>query len=228
MSRNNIQTSGVQELVDRLRQDGVTEGRKEAERLLEEARRKAAEILEAAQREAAAIREDAEKASKRLQAAGEDGLRLAVRDSLLRLRTEIEDRFVAHLGRLVSGKLRDPEFFERLLLSIAGRAAPRDQPVDILMPEKIRRGADEAGQEQASQADSFVRGLTSDMLREGVTLATSGDLEAGLVARLADEGLEVQLDEQTLKELLGRHLLPRFRSLLEATSGDAEGADDRE
>ena len=44
MSSDRVKASGVQELVDRLRQDGVAEGQEKAASLLEEARREASEL----------------------------------------------------------------------------------------------------------------------------------------------------------------------------------------
>jgi len=229
MSNDRVRASGVQELVDRLRQDGVAEGQEQATRILEEARREAAEIVDLARREAAEVREKAELASTRLRKAGEQALELAVRDALLRLRTEIEDRFAAQLGRLVSGRLQDPDFIEKLLLNIAGEAVPRDRPVEIVMPDTIGVAApeDPIGCPKGD-VDDFVLGLTGDMLREGVTVSVSDEVEAGLIVRVADEGLEVRLDERALRELLRENLLPRFRELLDRGVMEAEGPDGNE
>ena len=59
MSNDRVKTSGVQELVDRLRQDGVAEGQNVAASLLEDARREASEIVDLARREAAEISDEA-------------------------------------------------------------------------------------------------------------------------------------------------------------------------
>ena len=225
MSNDRVRASGVQELVDRLRQDGVAEGREQALRILEEARREAAEIVELARREAAEIREKAEHASTRLRKAGEESLELAVRDALLRLRTEIEDRFAAQLGRLVSGRLQDGDFMGKLLSNIAGKAVPEDRPVEIVLPETIRSAKpDNPMGSLEADVDGFVLGVTGDMLREGVTISVSDELNGGLVVCVADEDLEIRLDERALGELLRENLLPRFRELLERGVLEAEGS----
>jgi V/A-type H+-transporting ATPase subunit E len=226
MSNDQVRASGVQELVDRLRQDGVVEGQEQAARILEEARREAAGIVDLARREAAEIREKAELESTRLRKAGEEALELAVRDALLRLRTEIEDRFAAQLGRLVSETLQDHHFIEKLLLNITGEAVPRDQPVEVVLSESIRSTVpDDPIGHPGSNVDGFVLGLTGDMLREGVTVSVSDEVEVGLIVRVADEGLEVRLDERALRELLRENLLPRFRELLDRGAMEGEGPD---
>jgi len=228
MSTNTAKTSGVQELVDRLRMDGVDEGRKEAESLLEVARRKAAQIVEDAESEAIKTRKQADDASRRMQKSAEEALRLAVRDSLLRLRTEIEDRFAAQMEQMVSQRLEDPEFLERLLLSVAGQAVPRDKSIEVLLPEAISQASADMEHAHHAEVDAFVRGMTGDMLREGVTISVSSDHEAGLVVRVAEAGFEVRLDDRSLSQLLGQHLLPRFRALLDGDSIGTEQRNDRE
>ena len=50
-------SSGVQDLISRLRDEGVQAGNQEAERLLAEARHEAAEVLQQARSEATRLRE---------------------------------------------------------------------------------------------------------------------------------------------------------------------------
>ena len=222
MSTNNVKTSGVQDLVNRLREDGIAEGRREAELLVEDARRKAAVIVEEAETEAAKIREEALDASKQTRKSAEEALRLAVRDSLLRLRTEVEDRFAGQLGRLIAQRLQDTEFMDQLILAIAGNVVPDDRAAQIQLPATMASTDDDEGRDGVKAVDSVVRGLTGEMLREGITLSVSNDLEAALSIRVGEEGLEIQLDDRSLTELLGQHLLPRFRSLLNGISAGSE------
>jgi V/A-type H+-transporting ATPase subunit E len=221
MSTNNVKTSGVQDLVNRLREDGIAEGRREAELLVEDARRKAAMIVEQAETEAAKIRADALDASKQTRKSAEEALRLAVRDSLLRLRTEVEDRFAGQLGSLITQRLQDTEFMDQLILAIAGNAVPKDRAAQIQLPATMASTDGDEGRDGVRAVDSVVRGLTGEMLREGITLSVSNDLEAALSIRVGEEGLEIHLDDRTLTELLGQHLLPRFRSLLDGVSAGA-------
>jgi V/A-type H+-transporting ATPase subunit E len=214
MAERRETTTGVQQLVDRLRQDGVDEGSKEAERLVSEARREAAALLERAERDAVALREEANRACSQTQAAAEQALALAVRDALLELRTEIQDRFVTQLGRLVAGRLEDAGFVERLILAAAGRSAPNDEPLEVL----VAAGSGAGGAPGSAEIDALIRGLTAEMVRDGVAVSASDELESGILIRVAERGLEIQLDEASLTALLARNLLPRFRSLLDSAA----------
>ncbi len=228
MSSDRMKASGVQDLVDRLREEGVAEGRREAAEVLQQARREAARIVEAARREAAAAVEEARRAASRFQAAGEEAVRLALRDAALRLRVEIEDRFAAQLGRLVSQRLADPQFLQRLLLGIAGQAVPQDRAIEIMLPETLLTPADgpSASGSERADVDRFVRGLAGQMLRQDVTLSVTEAIQAGVVIRSAEEGIEVHLDDRAVSELLREHLVPRFRALLDGGAVATEETDE--
>ena len=215
-------SSGVQELIDRLRQEGVEEGQEQADQLLTDARRKASETVDKARREAADIVEQAKQEAERLRAAGEEALRLAGRDAVLALKEEISEQFSNQVRRLVSHQLRDEKFIERLILEIAGRAVPKDskQPMLLLLPEEM-------APEQPSQphelkpkgaregaVGQFVLGLAGDMLREGVTLAASPDNTPGVTVKMVEEDVEITFDEKAVTEFLLRYLLPRFRNIM--------------
>ncbi len=213
-------SSGVQELIDRLRAQGVEEGQQQAEAIVAEARRRAAELLDQAKAEAEKTVERARGEAKQLQAAGEEALRLAGRDAVLALKAEITDRFRSHLRRLVTKTLADEAFLEKLILSIAGRTVPQGagQELEILLPEQVvsvEALREDPGAARQSPLGKFVAGLAGEMLREGITFSTTDESAAGLAVRVVGEDLEIQLDDEAVGALLLAHLLPRFRTLME-------------
>jgi V/A-type H+-transporting ATPase subunit E len=52
------------------------------------------------------------------------------------------------------------------------------------------------------------------MLREGVELKPSRDLNRGIRIRLIGEDLEIDLSDQALSDLLLENLLPRYRAIV--------------
>jgi V/A-type H+-transporting ATPase subunit E len=212
-------SSGVQELIDRLREKGVEEGQQQADQLLGEARRKASETVEKARQEAAEILQRAREEADRLRAAGEEALRLAGRDAVLALKEEISEQFSIQVRRLASHHLRDEKFIERLILEIAGRAVPKDskQPLELLLPEDMAPPEQEGFQAKGGKEGAvgqFVLGLAGDMLREGVTLAASADNTPGVTVKMVEEDVEITFNEKAVTEFLLRYLLPRFRNIM--------------
>lgn len=213
-------SSGVQELIDRLRAQGVEEGQQQAEAIVAEARRRAAELLDQAKAEAEKTVERARGEAKQLQAAGEEALRLAGRDAVLALKAALTDRFRSQLRRLVTKALADEAFLEKLILSIAGRTVPQGagQELEILLPEQVvsveSLRQDPEGARQSSLG-KFVAALAGDMVRQGISFSVSDEHTAGIVVKVAGEDLNIQLDDQAVGALLLKHLLPRFRALME-------------
>jgi V/A-type H+/Na+-transporting ATPase subunit E len=97
-----LASSGVEALIDRLRQQGVQAGRAEADTILAEARRRAAHIVHEAEAQAEQLLEVARKESRALQTGGEEALRIAMRDTVLRLKAELSERFSAEVRRLIA------------------------------------------------------------------------------------------------------------------------------
>lgn len=212
------QSSGVQELIQRLREEGIAEGQSQAQAFLNEAKRRAGEILDQARSEAESIRQQAQAEADRTCAAGEEAVRLAVRDAILTLRGEITDQFAGRVRRLVAHALTDEGFLPRLILEVARRAVPGDGPREVLLPEEVigleelRRKPEEVKEGTLSH---FVLSLASEMLREGVTFGTGSHGRPGVQLQLVNDDVQIDLTDRAIADLLLKHLLPRFRALME-------------
>jgi len=114
--------SGVEALISRLREEGVSAGRGEAERLVADAQARAREILGKAEAEAKAKVAEARSEADKLRRAGEDALRVAMRDTVLDLREQIAQRFADDIVRAISSATRDEELLKRMILAVAARA----------------------------------------------------------------------------------------------------------
>jgi V/A-type H+-transporting ATPase subunit E len=214
-----FESAGVESLIGRLRDDGIAQGRTRAEAIVTAAEQQAAEIIAAAHREAEAAVSQAREEAGKLRTAGDDAIRLALRDTMLSLEGTLIDRFHDMLRRLVKGALEDPETLKRLVLEVAGSAAPSvtGRRAEVLLPaslvslEDLRRSPEEA---KPGTLMHFVLTLGGGLLREGVTFGAADDIEAGIRVKLTDEDMQVELTESAVSDLLLRHLLPRFRALL--------------
>lgn len=214
-------TSGVQALIDRLRDQGVEAGRREADRLTTEARHEAHRIIEEARAEAERLRSSARKDAQAEQIAAREAMKLAARDAVLGVRNELGTRFAGHVRRLIGDELSDPEFVRRLILDVVDRVVPErtgSETVRILLPEglvsieQLRLKPEEIREGTLAH---FVLTAARDLLEKGVELVPGGTGETGIRVRFAERDLEVDLGDRAISELLLRHLQPRFRALLE-------------
>ncbi len=213
--------SGVQELISRLRDEGVQAGREKSDQVLREAQEEAARLVAQAKAEAEEILSKARSQIETERAAAIESLRVAIRDTELKLEAELKADFAAHVKRLVSVELRDVKFLRQIILAIAGLAAGdkahEEQPVEVLVPQNLFQ-TDEKGVQLTEEAQDNVRrlvlGISGEMLEEGVDLKPSGDIGGGIRVRMVDEDLEIDLSDKAISDLLLQHLLPRYRAIV--------------
>ena len=214
MTKPDVKSSGVKELIDRIRDEGVHSARAEADRILPDAKPQAARIVAEAKATAAATRNEARTAMEREQTATIEALRIAARDTSLELRSAIMSAFEEHVRRLVTDVTTDGFVLRDMILVLAGRAAEdliKDKDALILVPDRLT-------DDVSAALDEFLResvaAFSADVLRKGVELIPSNELQGGARVRLVGEDLEIDLSDDALSEMMLRLLLPRYRKIL--------------
>ena len=212
---------GVETLIERLRSEGVANGRAEADGIVKAAQAEAKATKDKAKEEAEQIVSSARKEAASLEAAGHQALQVAARDAVLDLRNQLEQRCAGEVRRLVREEVQRQELLEKLILEVGGRAraeAENSKQIEVLLPGKPV-DLDTLTRDPAAVRDAplghFVVLVSRGLLRDGVTLATSRDLKAGIKIRLVDKGIDLDLSDKVITDLLLQHLQPRFRALLE-------------
>ena len=216
-------SSGVENLIQRLRDQGVEAGQERAEKIVLDAQKRAEWIIEEAELEAKQLLDEAKKQSDALRIAGEDALKLATRDALLKLRDTLLGSFSKEVKRVVGQKMDQEVFLERLILQLAGKVR---EDLDLDAKENISMflpnnpvGVDELKNNpeelKAGTLTHFTASIAADMLRKGVSIQVSDDVSGGLSVRLKDDDMVVDFTDETLSALLLEHLQPRFRTLLQ-------------
>jgi V/A-type H+/Na+-transporting ATPase subunit E len=214
-------SSGVEALIERLRNQGVQSGRARAEAIVSEAQDQADSMLAEARSKAAQIVDDARRDAQRMMDAGEEALRIAARDTVLRFLEQLLQYLEDRVRRLVSEQMEDPQLLTRLILEVAGKARRETgidgSPVEVLLPpealgiEELKRQPDELTGELSRLAKS----LAGATFREGVTFHASAPGMRGIRVRVVDRDLDLDLTPDTVADLLMQHLQPRFRALMQ-------------
>jgi V/A-type H+-transporting ATPase subunit E len=214
MSESAAKSSGVKELIDRIRDEGVQAARQEADRIITEAKAQAARIVSDAKAEAATLKKEAETATQREQMAAIEALRIAARDTGLELRAAVMAAFEEHVRRLVTDVTSDGSVLRDMILVLAGRAAEdliKNKNAAILVPKHL---ADQATPELEEFLRQTAVALSADVLRKGIELIPSSDVQGGARVRLVDDELEIDLSDEALSEMMLKLLLPRYRKIL--------------
>lgn len=218
-----IASSGVEKLIERLREEAIGAGQAKAEDIVLNAQKRAAWIIDEAEQEAKLLLEKAQAEADGLKASGIDALRLAGRDALLKLRDTLLGSFSQEVMRVVGAQMAKTEFIEQLILALAGRVREKtgldhneklvfQLPEDVIGVEDLRRNPEELKQGALSH---LTAAIASDLLRDGVTFEVSDEIKAGIVIRLEENNMVIDFTDEAVATLFLEHLQPRFRALLQ-------------
>ncbi|WP_051275280.1 HrpE/YscL family type III secretion apparatus protein [Aestuariibacter salexigens] len=216
-------SKGVDQLIEKLRVDGVEAGQKQADAIIADARAQAKKIVQEAQQKAKQTMDEANKQARNYQSAAENALKTAMRDMVLELKGNLTNEFGRDVKRLIAEHVSQPELMREIILELVGRVGRASDiehadEVTVVLPEtvigldELRNAPDKLEQ---SPLTELVLGLTSGLLREGVVFANSDDFHGGLKIQLHKQNLQIDLTVEAVSELLLAHLQPRFRAILE-------------
>jgi V/A-type H+-transporting ATPase subunit E len=217
MASETQQASGVQELISRIRDDGVQAGQDKADEIVAQARQEAARLVSEARAEADEIQRKTAASIDSDRQAALEALKMAARDTRLQLASEVVAAFEQQVKRLVAPVTYDGTFIRTLILVLAGQAAeqyPVDQELQVLVSDLIA-GRDHENEALDERARESVLGIASDMLREGIEIIPDSEISGGARVRVVGEDLEIDLTDEAISKLLLKHLLPRYRAILE-------------
>ncbi|MEI6066897.1 MAG: hypothetical protein WCP96_06140 [Methylococcaceae bacterium] len=208
--------SGVQNLVDRIRDQGILAANEKANKIVRDAEVKSAKMLADAKLEVEKLRETARLEIEATHAAALEALKLSARDAMLQLKAKVSSEFEVFVQRLVTSATRDEQFIKTIVLVLAGHAKEEligDKEIQILISELILTG--KTNEELGERGKQTILSLSSEMLREGVELIPSSDIQGGANVRLVKDKLEIDLSDKAIASLLYQRIMPRFQAILE-------------
>lgn len=216
-------SSGVEQLIDRLREQAVNAGQAKAEDIVANAQKRAAWLISEAEQEAKNIVKKAQTEADALTTAGIDALNLAARDALLRLRDTLLGSFSQEVQRVVGAQMASQTFIEQLILALAGQVRDKtgldeNTEMTVILPENVI-GVEELRQKpeelQQGALSHLTAAIAGDLLRNGVRFEISDEIKAGMTIRLEGNAMQIDFTDEAVSTLLLQHLQPRFRALLQ-------------
>lgn len=195
----------LQELTDKLYEEGLSKGKEEGARILEDARQEAERILAEAREAADGIEEKARKAAAEMQAKVESDLKMASAQALQATRQDIEGLITAKITDApVSAALADPAFLKKIITSVAERFSTQESSdLALVLPESLK-----------SELEPFVQGELASILGKGVSASFSKKTAGGFSIGPKDGSYFISLSDETFKSLIANYLRPVTRKFL--------------
>ena len=190
-------------LIEKLKAEGVEEGRRLGRERLEAAEKEAAALLESARAEAAAIRARAGKDAADELAKSGAAVRQAARDVQLLLKNRVMELF-ERAFRVETGAALRPDLVRDLVLKAAERWAA-GEGLEIVLSDADRVAA-----------EAMIRAGLGHELQAGVVLKTDPSLRRGFRIGLRGEDIYYDFSDESLSEALFALLKPGLRARLES------------
>lgn len=195
----------LQELTDKLYNEGLSKGREEGEALLAKAKSQAADIVAEAEKKAAEIMTKAEKESEAYKVKVAGDLKMAASQSVQATRKDIEDLVVFKMtGAATEKALSDEAFVKEVIKAVAEKFnAETAMDLNLVLPESLK-----------SSLEPFVKNELSTILKGQVNASFSKKIAGGFTIGPKDGSYFISLTDETFKELISEYLRPATRKLL--------------
>ena len=195
----------LQELTQKLYDEGLAKGKQEGEAVLQKAVEEAGSIVKKAQEEAEAILARARKEADDFKVKVEGDVKMASMQALQATRADIENLVIAKaVDAPVAKALSSEEYIKGIITAVAQKFSA-EEPADLslVLPESLKAGL-----------EPFVKNELGKLLGKGVEASFSKKLAGGFKIGPKDGGYFVSLTDDTFKDLIGAYLRPATKSLL--------------
>lgn len=197
----------LQQLTQKLYDEGLEKGRAEAERLVAEAKTNAAKIVKEAEAQAAKILAEANTKAQDVEKNAMTEISLAGKQALSKIKAEISSMIIAKsTAPAVKAATLDLEFVKQMLLTVAknwsGADSSKNQ-LKALLPEAEQK-AFEATFEAAAK----------ELLAAGVEVGYSKEVRTGFKVGAKDGGYYISFSDQDFDALLKEYLRDKVYKML--------------
>lgn len=197
----------LQELTDKLYQEGLSKGKQEGEELLAKARAEAQKTLEQAQEKAAAIIADAQREAENLKSKADADLKMASGMAITQIKHQIETAVVTKaLGEPLKEAFGDKDFLKGLITTVV-KAFKADSNgaagLDVILPAAVKN---ELGEKFAEQ-------LSSEM-GKGIEVNFAKGISGGFKIGPKDGGFLINFTDEDFTNMFGQYLRPATRKIL--------------
>lgn len=197
----------LQELTDRLYEEGLSKGRQDADELVEKARKEAQDIVAQAREEAEAIRADAERRAVNIRTMVQGDIKMASTQTINALKQQVENmvRTKAVAGP-VGQALSDQGFVKQLIASVVkafNAANPDGMGLEVILPAQERKDLETAFRNEVGR-----------ILGDGVEIRNVKGLANGFQIGPKDGGYRLSFTGDDFTGLVSEYLRPATKKIL--------------
>ena len=197
----------LQELTDRLYNEGLSKGKQEGEELLQKAHAEAEAIVAQAHAEAERIIAQANREAEELKTKVTADVKMAATQSIAVTKQEIEQMVVTKAAAQgVKANMTNAEFVKELVMSVVKAFNPQNaSPValDLILPEALK-----------AQMEPFVQSEIAQQFQGEVKVEYSKKMNGGFKVAPREGGYVLQFTDDEFTQLIANYLRPATKKIL--------------
>ncbi|MFO7874413.1 MAG: hypothetical protein R6U62_08015 [Bacteroidales bacterium] len=197
----------LQELTEKIYQEGVNKANQEAEKIVSDAQKEADDLLDKANKDAEAIRKKAETEANELKNNSLNELKLAARQALSDLKQEIVNLIQAKtIEPETKAAFKEVEFTRDIIQTIVDKWEPEGSDnvnLTLLLPK-----------ERQKEFDSFFKNKAKKLLDSGLSLDYSEKFKGGFKIGPKEGGYLISFSDEDFDHFFKMYMRPRLIDLL--------------
>ena len=197
----------LQELTDRLYNEGLSKGKHDGEELLQKAQVEADGIIAQAKAEAERIITQANKDAEELKTKVVADVKMAATQSIAVTKQEIEKMVVTKVAAEgVKANMGNAAFVKELITSVVKAFNPQNaSPVDLnlILPETLKK-----------ELEPFVKNEIANQFKGEVKVDYSKKMNGGFKVSPKDGGYMLQFTDEEFTQLIANYLRPATKKIL--------------
>ena len=197
----------LQELTDKLYNEGLSKGKQDGEELLQKAHAEADNIVAKAKAEAEQIIAQANKDAEELKTKVAADVKMAATQSIAVTKQEIEKMVVTKAAAEgVKQSLSKADFTKEMIMSIVKAFNPQNaSPVDLnfILPESLK-----------AEVEPFVKNEIAQQFKGEVKVDYSKKMNGGFKVAPKDGGYQLQFTDEEFTQLIANYLRPATKKIL--------------
>ena len=195
----------LQELTDRLYNEGLSKGKEEGEILLFKARKEADEIIANARKQAEDIVTEAENRAAQLKEKAESDIKMASEQALMATKKDIENLLVNALCAEETEKvLSEEKFLKEIIHAVAQKfSTQQSEDISLVLPASLK-----------SMLEPWVSTELKKALKKEISVDFSKKIKGGFSIGPQNGSWYISMSDESFKALISEYLRPVNKKLL--------------
>jgi V/A-type H+-transporting ATPase subunit E len=201
----------LQELIDKIKQDGVKAAMEDADRVKKEAQDEAARIIADANKQAASIAAKAKEEQARFEKAGAAAVEQASRNVILAFRKQIEEILSKVAVNETATAMDSAVMKEGIAALLQHWDFSKEKPIEVLVPEK-----------DLDAITEYLKGKLAAEMSKGLEVKPAKNIPAGFRIAEKDGAAFYDFSAESVAACFSAYVNPKVAEIIKAAAAGAQ------